>query len=239
MSEAADATPPVLPVRAGYDRWSAVYDSDGNPLVALEEQHVLPLYGELRGARALDLGCGTGRHALRLAAGGARVLGLDLSGGMLQVARTRAQALARELEAPLALELCQHDLATRLPCGDGLFDLVVAGLVLEHLSALRAFFAEIERVLAPRGRALLSTLHPAMRLRGTRARFTDPETGLVTHVEGEPQAFAPLVLAALHGGLALTHLSEHAPEPELARRFPRAEKYIGWPMLLVLGLERR
>jgi malonyl-CoA O-methyltransferase len=43
-------------------------------------------------------------------------------------------------------------------------------------------------------------------------------------------------MAALHNNLTLLHLSEHAPDAEFAARYPRAEKYIGWPMLLVLGL---
>ena len=29
----------IVPTREGYERWAEVYDSDGNPLVALEERH--------------------------------------------------------------------------------------------------------------------------------------------------------------------------------------------------------
>ena len=55
-------------VRGGYDRWAGVYDHDGNPLVALEGPAVRAAVGEVRGLDVLDLGCGTGRHALWLAA---------------------------------------------------------------------------------------------------------------------------------------------------------------------------
>ena len=42
--------------------------------------------------RALDLACGAGRHALRLARAGHRVDAVDVSGVALQMARARAQA---------------------------------------------------------------------------------------------------------------------------------------------------
>ncbi|MFI5349987.1 MAG: methyltransferase domain-containing protein [Elusimicrobiota bacterium] len=57
--------------------------------------------GEVRrvnpGARAvLDVGCGTGRHALELARLGCRVIGIDRSGTMLARARRRAASASRE-----------------------------------------------------------------------------------------------------------------------------------------------
>src|SRR4051812_924926 len=52
---------PTAGVRAGYDRWAAVYDHDANPLQALEEPFFQSLAGDARGRSALDLGCGTGR----------------------------------------------------------------------------------------------------------------------------------------------------------------------------------
>ena len=53
-------------VRNGYDRWAAVYDHDANPLQALEEPIVRDAIGDPHGLDVLDLGCGTGRHALWL-----------------------------------------------------------------------------------------------------------------------------------------------------------------------------
>lgn len=220
----------LVPAREGYDRWAEIYDSDGNPLVALEESVFDGVLGRVDGLELLDLGCGTGRHALRLAAAGARVTALDFSAGML--ARARARHGAERVRF-----LC-HDLSEPLPFAEASFDRAVAGLVLEHLPDLAGFFGEIRRVLRPGGRALVSTLHPVLRLRSLQARFVDPHTGRETRVAGAPQEFSTLVLAALSPGLRISHLSEHAPDPELARRFPRAEKYLGWPMLVLLGLER-
>ena len=74
-------------IRAGYDRWAAVYDHEANPLIGLEEPVVREALGDVRGLAALDLGCGTGRHALWLAAHGATVTAVDFSEGMLAAAR--------------------------------------------------------------------------------------------------------------------------------------------------------
>jgi ubiquinone/menaquinone biosynthesis C-methylase UbiE len=217
-------------VREGYDRWAAVYDHDANPLPALEEPIVRRAIGDPRGLNVLDLGCGTGRHALWLAAGGATVTGVDFSHGMLDEARRKA-GVER-------IRFVYHDLHTPLPSEDGEVDLVVSGLVLEHLRELGRFFNEIQRVLKPGGRAVVSEMHPAMFLRGSQARFTDPSTGVLVQPGSIAHSISAFVMAAIRAELRLTEIEEVSPDEEFAARFTRAEKYIGWPMLVVLQLAR-
>jgi malonyl-CoA O-methyltransferase len=229
--ETASQSDPLALVRAAYDRWSAVYDHDLNPLPALEEPHVRALAGDVRGLSALDLGCGTGRHAAWLAAAGARVTAADFSAGMLREARRKAEAgdvryLVLDLNEPL-------------PFRSGTFDLVVSGLVLEHLRGLPAFFHECRRVLCESGRAVVSAMHPAMFLRQSRARFTDPESGQIVEPGSIAHQTADAVMAALRAGFSLEYLGEFAPDASFASRYPRAEKYVGWPMLLILALQVR
>ena len=50
------------------------------------------------GGRILDVGCGTGRHSIGLALEGFRMTGVDLSGSMLEVARSRARDAGVEVE---------------------------------------------------------------------------------------------------------------------------------------------
>src|SRR5215831_79222 len=82
----------VVPTQLGYDQWSQVYDTDENPLILLEEKHLPALVGEVSGLRIIDIGCGTGRQSLKLAANGARVTAVDFSREMLNQASRKPGA---------------------------------------------------------------------------------------------------------------------------------------------------
>ena len=213
-------------VKSGYDHWSVVYDHDQNPMVALETPLVRKALGDVRECSVLDLGCGTGRHALWLAESGARVTALDFSEGMLGVARAKPGADE--------VSFVVHDLHRRLPLKSGTFDIVVSGLVLEHLRDLAAFLSEVYRVLRPGGRAVISAMHPAMFLRDAQAQFTDPESGDVVRPGSLPHQLGEMVMACVRAGLDLIQRDEYAADQDLVARFPRAGKYLDWPMLVVL-----
>ena len=220
--------PQASSVRTGYDRWAAIYDVEANPLIAIEEPVVREAIGDVAGLEVLDLGCGTGRHSLWLASAGATVTGVDFSEGMLEEARAKPGAEA--------VRFLVHDLARPLPFAAGSFDLVVSGLVLEHLAALDAFFAEARRVLRPGGRAVVSAMHPAMFLKGVQARFTDPASGEKVQPGSFAHSIGEFVVAAVRAGFAIEGVDERAPDADFAARLPRAEKYVDWPMLVVLKL---
>jgi len=210
----------------GYDRWAAIYDEEDNPLVLLEERHVLDLLGDVRGLEVVDLGCGTGRHTLRLAAAGARVTALDFSNGMI--------ARARGKPGWERVRFVAHDLTRPWPLADHAFDRVLSCLVLDHIGDLGAFLGECRRVCRPAGFVLVSVFHPALMLRGIQARFIDPSTGRDVRPASHPHAIADYVMGAVRSGLRIDHMSEHAVDAELARASPRAAKYLGWPLLLLL-----
>jgi ubiquinone/menaquinone biosynthesis C-methylase UbiE len=133
-----------------------------------------------------DVGCGSGRHAIAMAAAGAHVVGVDFSPGML--AKLRAKPGAG------AVRLVQHDLTTGLPFASGSMDRVTCCLVLEHVADLASAFAEMSRICRAGGFVLASDLHPAMRLLGTQAQFTDPATGRKTRPAGARHQLSDYVL---------------------------------------------
>jgi ubiquinone/menaquinone biosynthesis C-methylase UbiE len=97
------------------------------------------------GARALDLGCGTGSHALALAARGLDVVGVDFVPGMLARAGQKADLLG------LTLELVEHDLTRPLPFPDGSFGAVICSYVLQVIADTVAVLSKIRRVLGAGG----------------------------------------------------------------------------------------
>jgi len=212
-------------VRDGYDRWAMVYDDDQNPLQALEGPLVQQACGNVQGLRVLDMGCGTGRHTLWLAQAGAEVTGIDFSEAMLAKAHEKAKGYS--------IDLIVHDLHQRLPFETGQFDMVVSGLVLEHIADLAHYFSEIARVLGNSGRAVVSAMHPAMFLRDSQAQFTDPNSGEKIRPGSLPHQLSDLVMGAVSASLELVHFSEHSADAQLTANFPRSEKYVGWPMLVL------
>ena len=100
------------------------------------------------GSRVVDVACGTGDLCCELADAGLRPVGVDLSFGMLDAARTTAPLLQAD--------------ALRLPVPDGSLDGVTCGFALRNLVALGPFLGELARVVRPGGRiALLEVATPA------------------------------------------------------------------------------
>src|ERR1043166_9247989 len=104
----------IVPTDIGYNRWAEVYDSEDNPLVVLEQIHIAPLIGNITGLDVADVGCGTGRHAIPLAAAGAKVTALDFSEGMLERARAKPGAdyvkfIRHDLTQPFPMETASFD----------------------------------------------------------------------------------------------------------------------------------
>jgi malonyl-CoA O-methyltransferase len=185
-------------------------------------------FGPLEGRRALDLGCGTGRHTAALVEAGASVVvALDFTPEML--ARGRRKPPLDDPDVARRLLWVRHALPRPLPFGDESFALAVLGLVAEHLAnaPLAATLAEVARVLERGGTCLLSALHPDRTGQGQRARFIDPSTGLRRPIRTEHRTTADYQQAASTAGL--TPIGEHVltVPPSLADTHPRARPYIG------------
>jgi malonyl-CoA O-methyltransferase len=207
MQEPSCSTPPPpapFDVAGAYDRWSASYDEDRNATRDLDAEGVRAAPLGVAGRDVLELGCGTGKNTVWLAARARTVVGLDFSAGMLAQARRRLDAAGEA--APV--RLVRHDVREPWPVADGAVDLVIGNLVLEHVERLPPIFAEGYRVLRPGGRLFLCELHPYRQWRGGQARFTDAATGETVHVAAHVHTVAEYVNGGLDAGLALRHLGE-------------------------------
>lgn len=107
----------------------------------------LPLAGQFW----LDAGCGTGFLSRKLLERGCRIMGVDASQEMLNVAR----ALADEQFQSRSL-LCKVSSVDNLPLPDNVCDGVICSSVLEYLDEPQACLKEIARVLKPSGVLIIS-----------------------------------------------------------------------------------
>jgi SAM-dependent methyltransferase len=107
-------------------------------------------------ARVLELGCGPGHLAIRLSRDhGLNVTGLDLDPAMIERARAAAGRGSGAQRPSFVVGS-----ATSLAFAERSFDLVVSTLSMHHWSDPAASLAEIARVLAPTGRALIWDVRP-------------------------------------------------------------------------------
>jgi ubiquinone/menaquinone biosynthesis C-methylase UbiE len=152
-------------VQEYYDElWEGLPDDLTPPDYGLRRRFALANVAS--GERVLDLGCGTGDLAADMAGTGARVTAADVA----QAALDRARGRHPELD----LRLIAIDGA--LPFADGEFHAVWSSEVIEHVADTARWLSEVRRVLAPRGRLLLTTpSHGRLRLlAGGIERYSEP-----------------------------------------------------------------
>lgn len=127
-----------------YDQFSMEYDR-----LALEHGWASPriVFGLMypvveEGETIVDLGVGTGLCAELFKANGQKVIGIDLSAGMLDRCRQKA----------VCEQLIQHDLTHKpYPLDDHVADHIVANSVFYFIYDLRTPLAEISRIIKPGG----------------------------------------------------------------------------------------
>jgi SAM-dependent methyltransferase len=128
------------------DAWAAFARTPGHD--TSHERTNFPPFLELLpapGRATLDLGCGEGRVGAELQRRGHRVIGIDSSPRMVELARELHQAVVAD--------------AAALPFEDDAFDLVVAYMSLLNMDNLDGAVREVARVLEPGGRLCASVLH--------------------------------------------------------------------------------
>ena len=152
------------------------------------------------GDRVLDIACGTGivsRTAARSLGSNGSVIGLDLSGPMLDAARASPEGAAVEW---------QEGSATKLPWPDAAFDVVFCQQGLQFFPDKIVALREMHRVLASGGRLALSVWGPIERSSG----FTVLADALAQHIGPEAGALMTTGPFSLSNGSELRELIAEA-----------------------------
>jgi ubiquinone/menaquinone biosynthesis C-methylase UbiE len=173
---------------------------------------LLPPVGPPAPPLVMDVGCGTGFMSLMAQRAGYRVIGVDQSERMLEVARSKSH------EGEPAVTYVRGD-ADALPAADDSVDAVIERHVLWTMADPTATLREWRRPLRPGG-VLLLIEGDWRRLEPDRARGVigaakdDPYAPIAEHLPlmgGRPaEEITPYVLAAGFSDVSVTELTEDA-----------------------------
>jgi len=199
---------------------------------------VMRLLGLRAGEDVADLGCGNGLLARAMAQQGGRVVACDSSADFLECARARGTQYGDGIEYRL-IDL--NDAGELAALGSARFDAAVCNMVLMDLACITPLLRQAVRLLRPRGRFVLSILHPCFNTFGTSLIAARDETGgairyavqvhrylslepaLGTGIAGQPSShyyfhrpLSALLPACFAAGFVLDALEEpnpHAAQP--------------------------
>lgn len=160
--------------------------------------------GAARPARAIDVGCGTGRNSIYMAEQGIKVLGFDSSSTAIELANQRLGHSSVD-----NVEFVRHDLTDGLPGGSGEYDFIADIFVYKHQlhpDARAAYRAQMRRVLSDNGRILISLAEPSDGYYSTCPQLDDPALG--PHAIEDP-----------HTGVGSVLFTRHELENEMADNF--------------------
>ncbi|MDQ6674246.1 MAG: class I SAM-dependent methyltransferase [Chloroflexota bacterium] len=191
------------------------------------------LMGGVGGQRICDLACGQGRVARHLAARGARVIAVDSSSRLLEIARERERREQR------GIDYRQIDARTLDGLGDAWFDGVLCFQALMDIPELGSTVRSVARVLRPGGWFVFSVLHPCYHTsRSDETLSADGWTRLVGsyfregHWQSDHRTGPPGKVGAYHrtlstylntltgAGFILEHVSEPSATPKVLASRP-------------------
>jgi len=214
---------------------------------------MLQLLGDVRGRTILDLGCGEGGYSRELTRRGARVVGVDGSPRLVEVARQRAR------DEGLAIEHLRANASALDDLAPASFDRVVAAMSLMDVEDYAGAVAEVHRVLRPGGDLWMSLTHPCFS--PPVSRWIRDETGRLQVFTVDryferiawdsriaPQFRDPVLRrhrpledylgAPLRQGFLLRDFREPNPTAEELEKSPRFERLTRIPYFLFLHWEK-
>lgn len=148
--------------------------------------------GDLKGKKALDIGCGGGILAEKFAEAGAVVTGVDLSPVAIEAAKAHAK------ESGLSIDYRVASSSTLVEDHPEEFDIVVCAEVLEHVDDLEGFLRDSLALLKPGGIFFFGTINKTLKARFFAIFVAEDVLGMVPRGTHDYNRFVrPSVLKAI------------------------------------------
>jgi len=133
-----------------YDEW---YKSKkGSFIDKIETDCAFGLFKTKEGMKVLDVGCGTGNFSLKLAKRGCKVVGIDVSNAMLEIAKKKAEMENLNIKF---LKMDAHNLDFEDESFDGVFSIATVEFIEDFQKAIDEMF----RVVKKGGQILIGTIN--------------------------------------------------------------------------------
>jgi len=161
-------------IKDDYNAWAYQYDNNINPTRDLDKTVTKESLSNIDFFKVLELGCGSGKNTEWLITKADKLVGLDFSKNMLDLARNKVKTDK--------VTFINTDLNENWPVNDNSFDLATINLTLEHIEILDHIFNSLFMKLTQGGKCFVCELHPKKQLAGSKARFEENGTEIALDV---------------------------------------------------------
>ncbi len=210
----------------------------------LEQPAILSLLPDITGKNVLDIGCGYGINCLQFAQKAEKVVGIDISRRMLNV------AMKENSDHNISyLQLAMEDL-DRLT---GPFDLIFSSLAFHYALDFGKLIEDCARLLAPGGILLFSQEHPmTTAAMNTDHRYVKDENGncffkvadyqsegerhvrwFVDDVIHQHRKISTIVSTLCHNGFVITDCVEPKPDRKAIKQLPALARDLIKPSFII------
>jgi len=203
------------------------------------------LLGNVKGKIILDLACGEGYNTRILSMLGAKIVGVDFSKKMIELARQE------EAKEKLNIRYYALDACSLKEFSSNCFDIVTCFMSLQDIERYEEAIAEVARVLKNNGRFVFSIPHPCfetINLKGKRASASERYFGIVKYpINWNMKRLSkPFLTSSFHRTLTdyfntvhksklfVSRLVEPRPTLNEVRKYPQLKKVLMKPQSIIV-----
>ncbi len=187
-----------MSISKAYDSWSSQYDTNLNKIRDLNKKATTQTLSNYEFKNVLELGCGTGKNTEWFVKDANKIIALDFSEKMLNIAK--AKVSNRKVIFQTA------DLNQKWDVKDDFAELISVNLVLEHIKNLDFIFSQVFQKLKVNGIFFICELHPFKQYSGSKARY-ETDNG-VKELEVYTHHISEYLKIAKNNNLKLIELNE-------------------------------